>query len=230
MSHFLLAVLHEEWQDVDELLEPYSEQLETEPRLKYTKAEAIQHGREHYKELAGKTDEECWKFMADGYTTDEDGNLYTTYNPLSKWDYYDVGGGWKGYLRLKNGEHTNSAKVSEIDFSSGKEDYKKALRFWDIVVEHAPAKPEENYFSIYGEKYFRDFYGDRETYARRQAMFSTYAVVTPDGEWHECGRMGWWGTSDETPETSADWDEHYFERFIKNAAPNLIMTIVDCHI
>ena len=67
MSHFSLAVLHKEEQDIDELLAPYSEELETAPRLKYTKAEAIRYARENYEECRSKSDEECWEFMADGY-------------------------------------------------------------------------------------------------------------------------------------------------------------------
>ena len=42
--------------------------------------------------------------------------------------------------------------------------------------------------------------------------------------------MGWFGFSNETPKQGVDWDEHYLERFIKNADPKLMMTIVDCHI
>ena len=229
MSHFLLAVLHEEWQNVDEMLAPYSEGLETEPRLEYTRYRAIGYAREHYKELRDKSDEECWKFMADGYITDDEGNLYTTYNLQTRWDYYTIGGNWDGYLRV-NGKHVNTARIGEIDFTPDEEEYQKALRFWDVVVEHAPAKPEEEFYSFFKEQHFIVYYGDRETFARRQAMFSTHAVVTPNGHWHECGRMGWFGLSRETPEESAYWHEHYFERFIKDADPNLMMTIVDCHI
>lgn len=229
MSHFLLAVLHEEWQDVDELLEPYSEELETEPRLKYTKDEAIRYGRKHYEELRSKSDEKCWEFMADGYTTDENGNIYTTYNPQARWDWYDIGGRWDGCLRV-NGKHVNSAYIGEIDFSPDEEVYKKSLRFWDVVVNHSPTELDEKHVSFFGEQYYLDYYGDRETFARRQASFTTHAVITPDGEWHERGETGWFGYSSETPEEGADWDEHYLERFIKNADPKLMMTIVDCHI
>lgn len=28
--------------------------------------------------------------------------------------------------------------------------------------------------------------------------FSTYAFITADGEWHETGRMGWFGMDDAT--------------------------------
>ena len=229
MSHFSLAVLHEEGQDIDELLAPYSEELETEPRLTYTKAEAIQHARQNYEEYRNRPDEECWAFMADGCKTDADGNIYTTYNPQSKWDWYVVGGRWDGFL-IVNGEHVNTAHIGEIDFSPDEEAYKKALRFWDVVVSHEPAEPDEDCFTFFNEDYYLDYYGDRETFARRQSGFMTHAVITPDGVWQERSEMGWFGFSNETPKQGADWDEHYLERFIKNTDPKLMMTIVDCHI
>lgn len=84
--------------------------------------------------------------------------------------------------------------------------------------------------SLYTEEYYRDYYGDRETYARHQAQFSTFAVVTPDGEWHEKGRMGWFGCSSETGEEARDWEDHYKERFLDTADPNWELHIIDCHI
>jgi len=60
-------------------------------------------------------------------------------------------------------------------------------------------------------------------------MFSTYAVLTPDGEWHEPGQMGWWGMSHASQEDEKLWDEAY-ENFLKEADPNWTITIVDCHI
>ena len=229
MSHFLLAVLHEDWQGVDELLAPYSEELRIPPTLKYTREEAIRYAKEHYKEYRDKSDEECWTMMADGYTTDEKGNIYTTYNPQAKWDWYEIGGRWSGYLRV-NDQHVNTARVAEIDFSIDEDVYRKSLRFWDVVVDHAPEESDERYSSLFGENYYRDYYGDRETFARRQTMFITHAVITPNGIWHERGEVGWFGLSGETPDKAADWDEHYLERFIKDADPNLMMTLIDCHI
>ena len=29
--------------------------------------------------------------------------------------------------------------------------------------------------------------------------------MTPDGEWHEQGEMGWWGLSSETDEEALGW-------------------------
>ena len=51
----------------------------------------------------------------DRLLVDDDGRAYTmsTYNPLSKWDWYEVGGRWAGYLRVKPGAET------ELNFSWG---------------------------------------------------------------------------------------------------------------
>ena len=62
------------------------------------------------------------------------------------------------------------------------------------------------------------------------SLFKTHAVITPDGEWHERGKVGYFGVSSETPEEGIGWDKEYVERFIKTADPELILTIVDCHI
>jgi len=42
--------------------------------------------------------------------------------------------------------------------------------------------------------------------------------------------MGWWGCSSETGEEAKDWEEHFKERFLDGADPDLILTLVDCHI
>ena len=41
MSHFAVLVLHEEDQSIENLLAPYSENLEVEPYIKYTRIQAI---------------------------------------------------------------------------------------------------------------------------------------------------------------------------------------------
>ena len=57
MSHFSVAVFHEEGQSIDELLAPYNEEIEYAPYLRFTKLEAIAHAREDYPYMADKTDE-----------------------------------------------------------------------------------------------------------------------------------------------------------------------------
>lgn len=232
MSHYAVAVIHRKDQDVGELLAPFDENLQVERYIEYTRQEAIDHAREHYK-MSRMSDQECWKMMADDAgegMTDEEGNIYSTYNPQSKWDWWTEGGRWSGMLKLKDGSTADSARIGDIDFSPDTEIYKQSLRFWDVVVDHQPKEDGEDFFSLYNEQYYHEFYGDRETYARQQAAFSTYAVVTPDGEWQAPGNMGWWGMSSENGEESRAWYDRYMDLFISNADPDLILTIVDCHI
>ena len=233
MSHFTVAVLHRPDQDVETLLAPYDESLRVEKYIEFTRQEAIDHVRKHYAKMADKTDDECWHYLADDAgegMTDEEGNIYSTYNPKSKWDWWSEGGRWSGMLKLKDGGTADTARIGDIDFTPEEAEYKRALRFWDVIVEHKPQHPGEDFFSIYRDEYYRQYYGDRETYARTMAAFSTYAVVTPDGEWHQKGQMGWWGMSSETPDEAKSWEADYMKRFIETADPELILTVVDCHI
>ena len=234
MSHFTVAVIHRDDQDIEDLLAPFDENLEVEPYVKFTRQEAIDYVREHWlKEGEDKTDDECWTMMASDYNdnTDDEGNIYSTYNPDSKWDWYQVGGRWSGMLRLRGkNKKCDSAKISDVSFRPSPRAYKKHLRFWDVVVEHATPEPGEEFHSFYNEEYFRKYFGDRDTYAKQMTSFSTYAVITPDGVWHGKGDMGWWGMSSETPEEANEWENHYLERFIDTAEDGMNITIVDCHI
>ena len=229
MSHFTVAVFHRPDQDIETLLAPYDETLRVEPYVEFTREEAIAYARKHYKSVADMSDDRCYAYMAEDYKTDAEGNLLSTYNPKSKWDWWTEGGRWAGMLKV-DGKKVDSARVADIDFTPDPLEYEAALRYWDVVVEHQEKRPGEEYVSLYGEQYYLDYYRDRETYTRYMTQFSTYAVVTPDGEWHEKGRMGWFGASSETPDEARDWEEHYRERFLDTAEADWVLTIVDCHI
>lgn len=230
MSHFVVAVFHEEGQSVEKLLEPYYEGNTRAPWIEFSRQEAIDYVRKNYSGFVNCSDDECWEYMSTGYITDRAGNLYTTSNPDGKWDWWVEGGRWEGLLRLKNGERVNSARIRDIDFSLDDKVYDKALRFWDIVVEHEPLEAgEEAPLSLWKEDYYREYYVDRETYARRQAQFSTFAVINANGIWEEKARCGLFGMSDETPERAASWEDNFFEMFIKGKE-DLYLTIVDCHV
>ena len=57
------------------------------------------------------------------------------------------------------------------------------------------------------------------------APFTTFAVLTPDGEWHE--QESWQKRDSE--KAMMEWNRRYKERFIDISDPNLMITIVDCH-
>lgn len=219
MSHYAVAVFHREDQDIDELLAPYSENIEVAPYIRFTYDEAVDYVRKNYTDYADKSDDECWHVLADKYEkTDDLGNIYSTYNPKSKWDWYCVGGRFTDEFVEGDEDY-----VKNIDFSPDKEQYEEAIKYWEEYI----AKNNNLFFK---QSYYLERYGTAQKYAELVSAFGTYAVVTPDGEWHAPGNMGWFGVSTESDDEYRDWYEHYKERFIDTADPNWILTIVDCHI
>ncbi|MCI8999666.1 MAG: hypothetical protein HFJ26_01715 [Clostridia bacterium] len=73
-------------------------------------------------------------------------------------------------------------------------------------------KPYEEYIkkSLYLEEHLKRKYPTEKKYLESFKQFSTYAVLTPKGEWYEAGSMGWWGISSATPEQEAK-----FKKIIK---------------
>lgn len=218
MSHFAVAVFTEsgDYSEVVKLLAPFQENN------------------------MGDCPKEYLKFIEDeDFDVDEETGKHGYWeNPNAKWDWYSIGGRAHGLLiakagkRGKLGERSffgapaekgtyDSMKVEDIDFDAMREQAKKSLTPFDSCWERRMYKPE----------YFQKKYPDEETYVRMNTEFSTYACVTPDGEWHAPGTMGWWGIDDAKPEEKSEFLGGYFEKFIKPAIENgWHMTIVDCHI
>lgn len=256
MSHFSVGVICESPADVDKLLAPYDENIEVKPYIGRTKAEMIAEGKkckamyeekpEEYDWLSdfakAQSNEDFYNLEKNDYCEyDEDGNEFSTYNPKSKWDWYLIGGRWADELKVRITEenglsdyaydetdefvYCDEAKIKDIDFSMNKERYDECLQWWKNNIE----APDEEWKGLYKKEYYTERYKDAEEYATRNATFSTFALVTPDGEWHECGEMGWFGCSSDTSEEARAWDEQYMS-FIENADPEYYFVMVDCHI
>lgn len=93
-----------------------------------------------------------------------DGEVYSTYNPKSKWDWYQLGGRWAGSLEIKEG-----AKVEQPNFSWGWNEKEKAEVLTQRRADTAIKKDIANIDTL-----------------------TTFAVLK-DGEWYEKGEMGWGG-------------------------------------
>ena len=200
-----------------------------EPYLEYTRQQAIDFAREHYDDCKDLSDEKCWAIMAGCKETDSDGNIYSTYNPDSKWDWWVVGGRFRNQLPV--GKHlANEAFVEDVSFEEDHENYEDALDFWDVVTDGKSKTPGKDYLTLFSKQYYKDYYGDRETDARYISQFRTYVVIAPDGKWYAEGNMGWFGCSSASPEEFRKWCEHYKKIFLDNADPKWILTIVDCYI
>lgn len=173
------------------------------------------------------------KRKQDENVPDEDAEFGYYSNPNAKWDWFQIGGRWNNSIKAKNGAFCNSCKINEIDFTPDERDMEMNRRFWEIVVDKEPLKEgEKEPFCFYTEEYLKKLYGDKETYALRNSTFSTYSILTPDGEWLEPGIMGWFGCSSATANEEREWYKSY-QIFIEKFAeenPDYMVTLVDCHI
>lgn len=188
----------------------------------------------------------------------EDPNEYGYWtNPNAKWDWYTIGGRWHKKLKLKPGkkgfvgkpsllmdmsdfpqteDYADQAYYGDIDWDEMQkmtpEEEAKCRRFWEIATEEKPAITEEEkeWWIEYKPEYYFKRYGTVENYIKERKLFYTFAVITPDGAWHEKGEMGWWGIHNATPEDENTWSTNYYDNFLKNLTDDTLITMVDCHI
>lgn len=284
MSHYTVAVFTKpDGKSVEELLEPFDENMEVAPYVSDTKQDIINNAREHarnvranmksyaedpdaylkkynvywltsefviprdlspyYKEILAvenMTDEEIYQKYREDHEDEsfsEDGGRLSTYNPNSKWDWWCEGGRWSGLLKVKdkNGVlvYDDSAQIKNIDFSPDTEEAARHERWWDVVIDGSPLKEYEDKFQfmLWGDtkESIIETYGTKEKYVTEMCKFRTYALLTPEGEWFEPGKMGWWAMTTETPESRKDYNK-FFDDFLAKADPEWTLTVVDCHI
>ncbi|MFA7205014.1 MAG: hypothetical protein WC102_01660 [Saccharofermentanales bacterium] len=255
MSHFTVLVFMRDDQLLENVLAPFDENKEVPPYISMKRDEFIADKRKIYKrdtemdkesgdeivtDYESMTDEEFLQAMRDlDYTLDASGNEISTYNHKSQWDWWAVGGRWSNKLKLKKpdeegNDRCNFGRIKDINFDPDPERYKERARFWELFIEDAEPENEDERemlsWASYKKEFYTKRYGTKENYATLESLFETWAVITPDGEWHEKGSMGWWGLSDESNEEACEWAKTYKEKFIDTADPELIAVLVDCHI
>ena len=209
------------------------------------------------------TDEELYQEAIKHCEPEElgpNGELLSTYNPDSKWDWYQVGGRYAGRIVVKDGieidepsfswgwdadsinkvisegNKTDSAYKKDIDFSKmhrTEEDYNDAMRYWELVVEGDTPKNEDEENIIKWSFYKPEFYVERYKDKETYAECrSSFSMwaVVKDGVWYEKGKMGMFAMSDETHDEALDWELNFYDRFIKPLSDDTLITVVDCHI
>ena len=246
-------------EEIERLLAPFDENLEVEAHIYRTREEIIEAAKdyknkwiERIKEetdpkklqelllspsyqwtrarLSAETDEDFYRAEADPDMVRADGNEYSTYNPDSKWDWWVIGGRWGSSLRDMNGKYSDTLKISDWDYHYiDPNDVEYYSRYWEIAVEGAEKTEEEDFFTLWKPEYYIEKYGNKSEFIKAQLTFSTYALLTPDGEWLEPGPMGWFGCSGATPEDEGQWEKD-FTHLIDTFDKDLYITIVDCHI
>lgn len=108
-----------------------------------------------------------------------DGEVYSEYNPNSKWDWYQLGGRWAGLIKVKDG-----IEFKKPNFSWG----------WDHSSMQEVLETKSTDFALKKDIVNLD-------------EIQTFAVIK-DGKWYERGEMGWWGiVSDEKDED--EWKNQF---------------------
>lgn len=212
MSHFAVAVFchTDDGVELERLLAPYQENN------------------------MGDCPKEYLTFFEDeDYDVDEEtGECGYWENPNKKWDWWQIGGRYSNWFKTKAGQAVNYSQIGDLDLSLDQELYQKALRFWEVVVENSPLRPDEDkddFYSFYTPIYYVNQYGTKEEYAKAQAGITPWAFVTSDGVWHEKGSMGWFGLSDATKDSRIAFCEAFYKA-LQDAAPTDYVVLVDCHI
>ena len=175
------------------------------------------------------------------------------FNPKAKWDWYQLGGRWSGFFKLKSqakgvlGEqswtneadpikagYVDQAKKCDIDFD-GMADEKFELlsetydRF-ETEYKKGDMESGNGYFN-YGventgtrENYIPE---TRAQFLERRGGVSTLAVLK-DGEWYEKGEMGWFGCV--SNEKAPDAWRNEFSTLLDSLPDDTLLSVYDCHI
>lgn len=134
MSHYTVLVIGD---DIETQLEPYNENAEVAPYIDGSPeatADTLTRALKYYQELedaprfVGHTVDTLTKaeklelldaYDGGEYREDDGGNLirYSTYNPLSKWDWYEEGGRWSGFFFVKPGTPESEYVLSKVHWS-----------------------------------------------------------------------------------------------------------------
>lgn len=234
MSHYTLLTIGIEEYDLDSFMERYNETRKVAPYISKTKEEIYKIGKQRLQEGRAPsgitTPEEFYNYYVDDSDVDEQGNLMSTYNPESRWDYYTV-------------KETYTAKIIKEIIKKKIENYSSDTDelIWRVVVEDrkdllegiSTADRFGLFWGIPGKEDMIQIYSDLEGYIaheKKAVAALSYSVMTPDGEWHEPGKVGWWGTTSASAEDESQWEENYYNKFIKDLPEDTTVMFIDCHI
>jgi hypothetical protein len=119
---------------------------------------------------------------------DENGLYYmSSYNPDSKWDWWQIGGRWSGlFSQIAPRENINNYRACGECNRSGKMNGQECFvcNGEGVILKKADEWEEKNAENVAEIKIVK------EIIAQRGNTF--FSLLTPTGEWIEKGSMGWW--------------------------------------
>lgn len=259
MSHFTVGVIVRRPEDLENALAKYNEQDEDFMirEVNWTKELYIKKHKEDYP-ATDLTDEEIWQEAREAYGMEnsDDENIYGYYNPDARWDWWVLGGRWRYQLKVRK----NTPHLKDRDFFAGEprkqrgkyrwcdaapikdilwshlnratpERIEQMSRFWDVVVDGAEKREDEDFGFHWKGEYYREMYGTKENYIMKENTFYTHDLL--DGindEWYTMGDMGWFGCDNSTRESFEEYLRDFYEIIQRPEYQDYWFCVVDCHI
>ena len=152
---------------------------------------------------------------------------YPTYdlNSNSKFNSYEIGGAYKNSFLLKDSFiWIYTAKINDIDFNTTKNLIQ--VKTNQLLDNLAFERILEDNMKMKELEYFVDEYKTKESYINFSSIFSTDAVITPDGKWQD--NIKSLDSNIENLKKRRDWVVNFYDNFLKNNMDKFI-TVVTCY-
>lgn len=215
---------------IDETLEKYSEEYEVEPYIEQTKKElrikfekwkiemneTLKHPTkklENYElkyvengKLKKISIKEWLGSWCDYHNFDKNGNLLSTYNKNSFFDYYSIGGRWSGLFYGKD-----DGESEELE--------KNMISIKDLIKKY---KSKEKDLNDTRKKIIRAL-------SDKEVEYNPYSisVIVVDGKIYQEKSYGWFGTSNQKIDEDK-WKKDYL-KLLEEHKEDFIVNL-DCHI
>lgn len=156
------------------------------------------------------------------------GTYRSTYNPKSKWDWYQIGNRFEGVFAEEYNPADDPANYEECRLCCG-----TGCRSDDVGRAQRAKDPTFSCNGCLGTGRARNFFNRPTDYniARAEEVLrlgcGTFAVLTPDGMWHERGRMRMFGMV-EHEEAADAWQARV--KTLLQQHPEHWVVAVDMHI
>jgi hypothetical protein len=216
MTHFTVAIIVPPGvNDVESFIpgqmEPYCEHTEVEPYVSYSPEEAAEDIRRDIERL-----EQLLRRQDPDYNLDKCRDILAKLRRTTPEEKYAE------YLRFHEDFDDQGRPISTYNADSKWDWYRVGGR-WDGWITGNEQSSEGGF----------NFGAQHETLANNTASTEhviaqdkiPHAIITPDGEWHERGRMGWWAN---LLTENEDWDSD--AKAILALYPGHRVVIVDAHI
>jgi hypothetical protein len=165
---------------------------------------------------------------------------YSTYNRLSKWDWWVIGGRWEQMYRERQGETVQGMLDSLAGYREALSDPELVARAQAVAERNEAA--EKAYYGSYAlgeevrkvaDKNWEDARAALRAEPAYMPWWFPYSIVHPVDEegtttWTEKGSMGWWGMHSDTHDDEAWLDK--LEEVLKSVPPTSTVWYIDFHI